>query len=256
MPQRGTACGRAGGFPVTVHGMPTPRAGQRARSRSAAGLPAVTAKKVIDAAVKLTVERGLESWTLRQLAAAIGAYPAVVYHHVGDRDAVVCAVLDRVVGQLRLPDDGLEWQEWFVELLTGLRELLRKHPGTARRMASFGPSVAAATPTVDRGVQILLGAGFGEESALAYTVLTTTACQYVALEDERDCSLALRLDNTEEYASYLGREDLPGMAAFGRSMQELLADPEAAAGYHPRLFDFAIRRCLDGLTCRLAQLRD
>ncbi|WP_409186110.1 TetR/AcrR family transcriptional regulator [Amycolatopsis sp. VS8301801F10] len=235
--------------------MPTPRAGQRARSRSASGLPAVTAKKVIDAAVKLTVERGLENWTLRQLAAAIGAYPAVVYHHVGDRDAVVCAVLDRVVGQLRLPDDGLDWQDWFVELLTGLRELLRKHPGTARRMASFGPSVAAATPTVDRGVRILLEAGFGDESPLAYAMLTTTACQYVALEDDRDCSLALRLDNTEEYASYRDREDLPGMAANGRAMQQLLSDPEAASGYHPQLFEFAIRTCLDGLACRLARTR-
>ncbi|ATY13859.1 TetR family transcriptional regulator [Amycolatopsis sp. AA4] len=235
--------------------MPTPRAGQRARSRSAAGLPAVTAKKVVDAAVKLTVERGLENWTLRQLAAAIGAYPAVVYHHVGDRDAVVCAVLDRVVGQLRLPDENLAWQDWFVELLTGLREVLRKHPGTARRMASFGPSVAAATPTVERGVRILLDAGFGDESSLAYTMLTTTACQYVALEDDRDCSLGLRLDNTEEYASFRDREDLPGMAAHGRAMQELLSDPEAATGYHPRLFDFAIRSCIDGLACRLAGLR-
>ena len=216
---------------------------------------ALTADKVIDAAVALTVERGLDNWTLRQLAAALGAYPAVVYHHVGDRDAVVCAVLDRVVGQLELPDDGLGWQEWFVELLSALREVLRRHPGTARRMAAFGPSVAAAAPTLDRGVRILLAAGFGEESPLAYTLLTATACQFVALEDERNSSPALRLNNAGEYAAYRNRDDLPGMAAQGRAMHQLLTDPERAAEYHSRLFDAAIGRCLDGLACRLAQLR-
>ncbi len=206
---------------------------------------------MIDAAVALTIERGLDNWTLRQLAAAIGAYPAVVYHHVGDRDAVACAVLDRVVSQLRVPDETLPWQEWFVELLTDLREVLRRHPGTARRMASFGPSPEAAAPTVDLGVRILTDAGFGDESPLAYTLLTTTACQFVALEDDRDGSLALRLGNTEAYAAYRDREDLPGMAAHGRAMHELLTDPDRAAGYHTRMFDFAIRRCLDGLTRHL-----
>jgi len=221
------------------------------RSRSGA----LTADKVIDAAVALTVERGLDNWTLRQLAAAIGAYPAVVYHHVGDRDAVVCAVLDRVVGQLELPDDRLGWQEWFSALLAALREVLRKHPGTARRMAAFGPSVEAAAPTLDRGVRILLDAGFGEESPLAYTLLTATACQFVALEDDRNCSPALRLNNTEEYAGYRQRDDLPGMAAQGRAMHRLLTDPEQAAGYHAKLFDAAVGRCLEGLACRLAQLQ-
>ncbi|WP_020661257.1 TetR/AcrR family transcriptional regulator [Amycolatopsis benzoatilytica] len=221
------------------------------RSRSGT----LTAEKVIDAAVALTVERGLDNWTLRQLAAAIGAYPAVVYHHVGDRDAVVCAVLDRVVGQLELPDGELGWQEWFAELLSGLRDLLRRHPGTARRMATFGPSVEAAAPTLNQGVRMLLDAGFGEESPLAYTLLTATACQFVALEDDRNCSPALRLNTTDDYAAYRDRDDLPGMAEHGRAMHRLLTDPEHAASYHSRLFDAAVGRCLDGLACRLAQLR-
>jgi AcrR family transcriptional regulator len=238
--------------------MPTSSSGtgQRPRSRAAAGLPALTADRIIGAAMALTGERGLDNWTLRELARSVEAYPAVIYHHVGDRDAVVNAVVDRVVGLLELPDERLPWQEWFTELLAGLRALLRAYPGCARRLALFGPSVKAATPSIDAGVRVLLAAGFGRESALAYNLLLMTACQFVAMEDDRDGALALRIDNTEEYATYRERADLPGMAELGAAMHDLMGDPDLAAGYYAQLYDYAVRRCLDGLDHRLTELRE
>ena len=64
------------------------------------------------------------------------------------------------------------------------------------------------------------------ESDIAYHLLIATACQFVAMEDDRDGVLTLRLDNTEEYASY-----------------------------HARLYEYAVQRCLDGLAHRLGELR-
>ncbi|MFD9965504.1 TetR/AcrR family transcriptional regulator [Amycolatopsis sp. NPDC058986] len=232
----------------------SPGTGNRPRSRAAAGLPAVTAERIVDAALKLTAERGLDSWTLRQLAGEVDAYPAVVYHHVGDRDAVVNAVIDRVVGELTLPGDTLPWRTWFAALLAELRVVLRRYPGSARRLALFGPSVSAATRTIDAGVRVLMAAGFGEESALAYNLLLANACQFVAMEDERDGDPELGSSITEEYAAYRDRGDLPGMAAHGRAMHELVSDPDKASGYFARLYDYAVERCLDGLACRLTRL--
>ncbi|MGW4527985.1 TetR/AcrR family transcriptional regulator [Amycolatopsis sp. NPDC004378] len=238
--------------------MPTSSSGtgQRPRSRAAAGLPALTADKIVSAATTLTGERGLDNWTLRELARAVEAYPAVIYHHVGDRDAVVNAVVDRVVGLLELPDERLPWQEWFVELLAGLRAVLRTYPGCARRLALFGPSVDAATRSINAGIGVLLRAGFGRESVLAYNLLLMTACQFVAMEDDRDGALALRIDNTEEYATYRERTDLPGMAELGAAMHDLMGDPDLAAGYYAQLYDYAVERCLDGLAHRLGELRE
>ncbi|WP_206796450.1 TetR/AcrR family transcriptional regulator [Amycolatopsis sp. MtRt-6] len=238
--------------------MPTSSSGtgQRPRSRAAAGLPALTADTIVSAATALTAQRGLDNWTLRELARAVEAYPAVIYHHVGDRDAVVNAVVDRVVGLLQLPDERLPWQDWFTELLAGLRAVLRTYPGCARRLALFGPSVKAATRTIDAGIGVLLAAGFGRESVLAYNLLLMTACQFVAMEDDRDGALALRIDNTEEYAAYRERPDLPGMAELGAAMHDLMGDPELASGYYAQLYDYAVRRCLDGLAHRLSELRE
>ncbi|ADJ48667.1 TetR family transcriptional regulator [Amycolatopsis mediterranei S699] len=238
--------------------MPTSSSGtgHRPRSRAAAGLPALTADCIVSAATALTAQRGLDNWTLRELARSVEAYPAVIYHHVGDRDAVVNAVVDRVVGLLELPAEQLPWQEWFTELLAGLRAVLRTYPGCARRLALFGPSVKAATRTIDAGVGVLLTAGFGRESVLAYNLLLMTACQFVAMEDDRDGALALRIDNTEEYATYRERADLPGMAELGAAMHDLMGDPDLASGYYAQLYDYAVRRCLDGLTHRLDELRN
>ncbi|UUV34528.1 TetR/AcrR family transcriptional regulator [Amycolatopsis roodepoortensis] len=229
-------------------------AGPRPRSRAASGRPAVTRDRIVDAALELSAESGLENWTLRQLAAAVDAYPAVVYHHVGDRDTVVVAVLDRVVGELTLPDETLPWREWFAEFLPTVRKVLRRYPGSARRLALFGPSVAAAVPTMNTGIGRLLAAGFGTESPFAYNLLLATACQFVAMEDDRESAMALQLDRCEGYASYRTREDLPGMAALGESISALVADPDLAAGYYERLYDYAVQRCLDGLALRLTQL--
>ncbi|MEV7550625.1 TetR family transcriptional regulator [Amycolatopsis sp. NPDC089917] len=229
-------------------------AGSRSRSRVASGRPAVTKARIIDAALELSAEAGLENWTLRQLAAAVDAYPAVVYHHVGDRDTVVVAVLDRVVGQLTLPDETLPWRAWFTEFLPTVRAVLRRYPGSARRLALFGPSVAAAVPTMNTGIGRLLAAGFGGEAPFAYNLLLATACQFVAMEDDRESAMALQLDRTEGYAAYRTRTDLPGMAALGESVAALVADPDLAAGYYERLYGYAVERCLDGLEHRLGRL--
>lgn len=229
-------------------------AGSRPRSRAASGRPALTRDRIVDAALELSAETGLENWTLRQLAAAVDAYPAVVYHHVGDRDAVVGAVLDRVVGELTLPDETLPWRAWFGEFLSTVRAVLRRYPGSARRLALFGPSVEAAVPTMDSGIRRLLAAGFAGEAAVAYNLLLATACQFIAMEDDRESAMALQLDRSEGYAAFRTREDLPGMAAMGEAISALVTDPDRASGHYERLYGYAVERCLDGLEHRLAEL--
>ncbi|GAA2962273.1 TetR/AcrR family transcriptional regulator [Actinokineospora diospyrosa] len=146
---------------------------------------AVTPARVVAAALGLTARHGLEDWTLRQLAGEIGAYPAVIYHHVGDREAVVAAVLERVVAELPLPPDELPWRGWFERLLTDARPVLRRYPGVARRLAVRGERVPALHGVIDTGRAVLERAGFGERAAVVYTLLVTHAWQCIATEDDR-----------------------------------------------------------------------
>ncbi|MBC6451520.1 TetR/AcrR family transcriptional regulator [Actinokineospora xionganensis] len=225
----------------------------RPRSRDAAGLPAVTAERIVDEALALTREQGLENWTLRQLAGAVSAYPAVVYHHVGDREAVVAGVIERVVAEFTVPEPK-QWRDWFEELLLDMRPVLRAAPGVARRLALYGPIVASARRVIDRGVRVLDAAGFGDESVLVCNVLLTQACQFVALEDDREHSPRLRAEAAAVFSSYRDREDLPGLAATGRFVYEMTQRPGGVEAYYDEFFAFAIARILDGVAARLTVL--
>jgi AcrR family transcriptional regulator len=229
---------------------------QRPRSRNGAGLPAVTPDQIVDAAVRLTMGSGLENWTLRQLAAEIGASPAVVYHHIGDREAVVALVIERVTGEIATPAETLPWREWFTQLLVDHRLVLRRYPGIAFRISRFGPPLATAAATIDLGVRLLQEAGFGGESLLAYNLLMMTACQYIALEDDppRLDSGGFRSPNTWRYMKYRDRADLPGLAAVGTFVADLASGQARITAFHDDVFTYAVQRCLDGLEHRLANL--
>jgi AcrR family transcriptional regulator len=233
--------------PAAVRGRP--------RSRDAAGLPAVTPDKIISSALELTARHGLDGWTLRQLAGAVDAYPAVVYHHVGDREAVVAAVVDRVVGLLPVPDADLPWRDWYRVLLADLRTLLTGYPGVARRLALFGATSSAAT-LIDRGVRTLQLGGFGEESPTVYRLLLGTACLYLSAEDEQHRNAALKERNGELLAQCRDDPERPGLAALGSALYDLLSDPQRRSSYFADFYDYAVERCLDGAACRLAALRE
>lgn len=226
----------------------------RPRSRWASGLPAVTPDQIIDAALGLTSQYGLEEWTVRQLANAVQAYPAVVYHHVGDREAVVNAVLERVVMMLPVPPAELPWRDWFRVLLGELRRVLRRYPGTARRLAMHGPAVAGAATLIDRGVRALQDAGFGRESVLAYNVLLSVACQFIAIEDDRERNSAARKQMAEVHGQFRDSTEQPGLAAMASFVHEMAEHPDRVEGFYASFYDYAIQRSLDGVNRRLTEL--
>lgn len=205
--------------------------------------------------MRLTVDVGLENWTVRQLASAVDAYPAVIYHHVGDRDAVVKEVCERVLMRLPIPEAGLPWREWFGQLLLGMRPVLREYPGAARRVMLFELSVSSSAIIIERGVATLLEAGFGEESVLVYTVLMSTAFQHIAMEDDRDQQVRARFENADTFLAYRDSQEKPGLAAMAEALDETMEKPEMAAGYYGVIYEYAIARCLEGVGVRLEAVR-
>lgn len=230
--------------------MPDADSGSVSRNRGAAGLPALTRNRIITAATLLTEEHGLEAWTLRQLAAEVKAYPAVIYHHVGDREDVVAAVIDRVLRMVPVPPVELDWRAWFQRLLADLRVVLRQYPGIAHRLCLQGPSEGLAAQAMDRGMQVLRRHGFGQECVLAFNMLLSTGCQFVAMEHDRLASARERLPEAEDATRY---RDCPGLAPTGTDAYHALLDPVWAVEHYAKLSDYAIERLLDGLAARLSE---
>lgn len=215
--------------------------------RSARNQPPLDAEQIVAAAVRLTRLHGLESWTVRQLADELESWPAVMYHHVGDREAVTTAVVDHVLSGVMDADLPSEWRDWFAEVLRRLGAALRAHPGIARWLAVNGPVVPAMLRLIDRGVVLLAAAGFGNEAPAAYSMLVDVAVMRIAVEEGRD-SHALPCEEVERVlAEYRDRGDRRGL--------RLVVSACRSGWEADGLYDYSVERTLDGIALRLAELR-
>ena len=57
---------------------------------------ALTAERVIDGAVALADEIGIDALTIRKLADAIDVKPMTIYHHVPNKEAIIDGMVNHV----------------------------------------------------------------------------------------------------------------------------------------------------------------
>jgi len=75
---------------------------------------------ILDAALAVVDAEGLDALSMRRLARALGVEAMSLYNYFGSKDALVAALIDRVVGAVELPRaDVGDWKAWVREL--GLR---------------------------------------------------------------------------------------------------------------------------------------
>jgi AcrR family transcriptional regulator len=149
----------------------------------------ITAEQIVDAAVGLTRRRGLYGWSIRDLVAAIGTSPSVVYRRVGGRDAVCRRVVGEVLAQIEyeFPVDGeTDWREWFRATLFPMRPVLIRYPGVAKWILMHGRVVSENADRFDAEMERLHRAGFGEDSALVFALIFNAAMTSIMMSDERD----------------------------------------------------------------------
>jgi TetR/AcrR family tetracycline transcriptional repressor len=135
---------------------------------------------------EMIAERGVESLTMRSVAARLGVSAMALYHHVDDKDELLRMVGDDLIGQIELPDpDSGDLRELFITVVTETMEALRSVPGlssvlltskllpNAREMVLYsihlferaGLDRAAAREAYAAVHQLVLGRLLVEESA-------------------------------------------------------------------------------------------
>src|ERR1700730_18165746 len=99
------------------------------------------AAEIVDAALEIMREQGLDAVSMRSAAARLGVSPVPLYSRVGNKDALLDAVTERLLRSFSWPDaDNLPWQTYAEGWARELRSRLRQAPDTrlilgARRWA-------------------------------------------------------------------------------------------------------------------------
>lgn len=79
---------------------------------------------VVNRAIEVLDEYGLESLTMRRLGAELGVQPSALYHHVPNKQTLLAAVADEILTRGRRPRRAREWDRRVVEICGELRDAM------------------------------------------------------------------------------------------------------------------------------------
>jgi TetR/AcrR family tetracycline transcriptional repressor len=141
-----------------VTSSPHPDEGERSRLTRAA---------VVDQALALADESGLDALTIRKLAAQLGVTPMALYWHFRGKDELLEGIAERLWGEMDLNvERTAPWTEQIRALLESLLRVLRAHPAAPTLlMHSEKLNAEAARNATELTLDILRTAGFGPEDA-------------------------------------------------------------------------------------------
>lgn len=137
------------------------------------GRPArLSREAVLDAADALLTAKGVEAVTIRGVAEALGASPMALYRHVGDKDDLLLALVDRLAQRLEYPPLAADPRERLLSLWRTLYDGLAAHPWLPEVLARrrlMAPSVLWAVEEIhvafcDAGLTL-------EQAVLAYRIV-------------------------------------------------------------------------------------
>ena len=120
----------------------------------------LTRKAIVDAALALLDRDGLSGLSMRKLAQELDAGAASLYWHVGDKEELLSLLLDRIVGESKIPaPDPANWQEQVKEMGRETRRLLQRHRDAAQISMGRIPAGPESLPVLERYLAVLAAAG-------------------------------------------------------------------------------------------------
>jgi len=203
----------------------------------------LTPDRILDAAIALADEVGIENLTIRKLAAAVDVKPMTIYHHVPGKEAIVDAMVDRVFSEFRRPPTNVDWKTAMRQRAVSARAVLAKHRWATPLMESRtnpGPETLAHHDAV---VGCFRRGGFSVEMAAHAYALVDNFIYGFALQ-EASLPAASGEDMADLATSIvdpLPQEKYP-------YLRELVAEHILQPGYDfGAEFEFGLDLILDGL---------
>ena len=103
-------------------------------------------ERVLDAAIRLADEGGIESLSMRKLARSLGVEAMSLYNHVANKGDLVDAIVDLVVGEIELPSTGDDWDVAIRKCAISAHEVYLRHPWACSLVMSPTSTLAVRTP--------------------------------------------------------------------------------------------------------------
>lgn len=210
--------------------------------------------QIVRAAMELLDAEGLESLSMRKLAARLGAGTTSLYWHVAHKDELIELVMDEVYSGVVLPEEA-GWRETASVFAYAMRQAVFDHPWSARLIGvvpALGPNALTAS---DRLMGAFIRAGF-EGIDVDYAV--TAVVSYTLGATIPEVAWLSSLEASGKSVTELQAEVDPLIMKVAADRPNLLERYRSYAGenFDPLVarrlaFEYGLMALLDGLGTRL-----
>ena len=122
--------------------------------------PNLTRDRVLNAAVTLADEAGIDALSMRKLGQTLGVEAMSLYKHVANKDAVLDGIVEIVAGEIELPKLDGDWREAMRRRATSAHGVLVRHPWATMLIVSRPNVGPVMLRYVDSTLGCLRQAGF------------------------------------------------------------------------------------------------
>jgi TetR/AcrR family tetracycline transcriptional repressor len=205
---------------------------------------------VVDAALRLLSETGLDGLTLRRLSRELGVQPGALYWHVESKQELLNLMANQLATKatagLEVPLPGQEWDEWLSARIRRQREAMLA-------IRDGGLLMTITRPTKDRRsvaesmLGTLVAAGFTPPVAMQALRAVQSYLNGAVQAEQAGLGEHSSLGEHEGTGRY---DDYPMVKASVAPRERLT--PEQAAQYRWRLFEYGLQCLLTGIRASLA----
>jgi AcrR family transcriptional regulator len=194
--------------------------------------PGLTEKQIVDAALSIIRQDGVEALSMRRLSRELGRSAMAAYSHVADKQQLLDLVAREILSEVEMPSpDSAPWEDRLRSVIEAIDVPLRHYPGIAEIL--FARMQSSDRRLILGIMEILLSAGFSDTDvvlgyAMVHTYLYGRYQVVMLAEDRPPAEIDSDIDRVLSHLPQLGGRDF---------------------------FNFGVDTLIDGLRTRLATSR-
>jgi AcrR family transcriptional regulator len=202
----------------------------------------LTRERVLDAAIKLADQGGIESLSMRKLGQELGVEAMALYYYFASKDEVLDGSVDLVFSEIDLPSTGTDWKTSMRQRALSIRDVLSRHRWAIGLMESRANPGPANLRHHDAVIGSLRAAGFDMEMAAhAYSLLDSYIYGFALTK------MNLPFDTSQEIAEVAQRMLQPFPLDEYPNLTKMLTEHVMRPGYdYGDEFEYGLDVILDG----------